>query len=345
MPEAVAAAPSPPAPRSLHGPEKVAALLLAMGKPAAGRIVERFDSGEIREVARAASSLGLITANDLEPIIEDFAGEFAAGISLLGTADEVERLLTGLIPSEQITDIMADVLGQKTTPTSAVWERASQVSEEALTEFLASEHPQTAALILSKLPSDVAAKTVGKLPVDLRNNLMRRMTAMRPVTVAGLRLLESSMHEALLTTLGKSAPSDAYARMADMLNRMEPDQVDSILATISEGRPDIAKALRHMLFRFEDITKLSEKARMTIFDQVPADQVVLALRDTDAAFRELVLSAIASRARRMVEHELENGDEPDPRAVADARRQICDRIMALITSGEVEFNPSDSEAA
>ncbi len=337
-----AAANPTPAPRALQGPDRAAALLLAMGKPAASRLLKRFDSAELKEIARAASKLGTISAGEIENAIEDFAGEFAAGMSLVGTADEVEKLLTGILPTEQISDIMTDVVGQKTT--NGVWERTSQVAEAVLVDFLANEHPQTAAFVLTKLPSESAAGILGLLPQELRNNVMRRMSGLRPVTAPALRLLESSMHEALLTTLGRGSSSDAYLRMADILNRMEADQVQDVLSAVAEGRPDIAKALRRLLFRFEDIAKLSQKARTKVFDQVPADQVVLALRGVEGELQEMILSSLASRSRRMVEHELQSADEVDARAVADSRRQISNRIMQLISKGEIEFNPSENEA-
>ncbi len=346
-----AAAPSPataplPAQRKLHGPDRAAALLLAMGKPVASRLLKRFDSAELKEVARAASALGTLSASDLESLIEEFAGEFSAGMSLMGTADEVEKLLTGILPGEQISDIMADVLGQKqTTTTSGVWERASQVSDVQLAEFLAHEHPQTAALILSKMRSEAAANVLSRMPPELRNGLMGRMTTLKPVTSAALRLLESSMHDALLTTLGRSAVSDAYLRMADILNRMEPEQTDGILAAIEEGRPDVAKALRQLLFRFDDLAKLAPKALATIFDQIPAEQVVLALRGIQGELLEMVLSSIASRSRRMVEHELQTEGEVDQRAVSDARRKVADRAMELISKGEIQLNSSENEQA
>ena len=91
----------------------MAALLLAMGKPAAGRLLKHFDSAELKEIARAASGLGTIPASELEVVIEEFADQFAAGMSLLGTAQEVEKLLTGILPTEQISEVMADVLNQK----------------------------------------------------------------------------------------------------------------------------------------------------------------------------------------------------------------------------------------
>lgn len=340
---AAAAAPAPasPPPRVLEGPNRVAALLLAMGKPAASRVLKHFEPAELKEIARAAAGLGAIAASDLEVAIEDFARQFAHGVSLLGTAQEIEKLLVGVLPEDQINEIMSDVLGQKTT--NSVWERVSQVPEAVLAEFLSTEHPQTAALVLSKIRSDCAAKALVAMPADLRNVLMRRMATLRPVTVPALRVVENTMQEALATVLGKNSARDTGARIADILNRMEPEQVDEILAKIAETQPDVAKAVRRLLFRFDDIVKLTAKARSVVFDQVAADQVVLALRGTTPEFRELVLSAIPSRSRRMVEHELESGEEPDAKAVGDARRRIADRIMELAAKGEIELNASENE--
>ena len=338
---AAAAALAVPAPRSLHGADRVAALLLAMGKPAASRLLKHFDSAELKEIARAASGLGTIPAPALEVVIEEFADQFAEGMSLIGTAHEVEKLLTGILPTEQISEVMSDVLNQKPI-TNTVWERSSEAQDAALVEFLSSEHPQTAALILSKLRPASAARVIGHLPEPLRNNLMRRMTVMKPVSASAMRLLESSMHDALLTVLNKSSVNDTNVRIADILNRMEHEIIDGILSNIEEVRPDTAKALKRLMFRFEDIAKLTAKARMTIFDQVPAEQVVLALRGTDDTFKELVLSSIASRARRMVESELASSDEPDPKAVNEARRSIADRVMELIGKGEIDINASEN---
>ena len=44
----------------LKGPDKVTALLLAMGKPLADRIIKTFEAGEIRQLARCAATLPVV---------------------------------------------------------------------------------------------------------------------------------------------------------------------------------------------------------------------------------------------------------------------------------------------
>jgi flagellar motor switch protein FliG len=280
-----------------------------------------------------------MSAPELESLIEEFAGEFAAGVGLLGTAKEVEKLLTGVLPPEQIASIMSGVLGTATG--GSVWEKLSGTPEAALSDCLAKEHPQTAAFVLSKLRPGAAAKAMSRMPAPLRNGLMRRMVGLGPVMDAALHLVEEAVERDLLPAMAKNAGSGSHAKLADIINKMDRDKVDDVLASLTEARPETAAALKSLLFRFEDIVKLSPKSRSTLFDKIPAERVVLALKGTDAEFRDVVLSSLASRARRMVESELESGgDGGAQRETLEARDAIAELALAMAGRGEIELNPS-----
>src|SRR5262249_16666979 len=143
--------------KQLRGTEKVAALLLAMGRDLSGPVLREFDPEEIRLVTRAAAELKPISGPELEAIIEEFAQHFTTGPNVFGTVGELEKLLTGVLPPEQVTDIISEVLGNKTR---SVWERISNVSESLLANYLLKEHPQTAALILSRVKPACAARVM-----------------------------------------------------------------------------------------------------------------------------------------------------------------------------------------
>ena len=99
--------------RPLRGTEKVAALLLAMGRELSGGVLKEFDPDEIRLVTRAAAELKPISAPELEAIIEEFAQNFSTGPNVFGTVNELEKLLNGVLPPEQVTDIISEVLGKR----------------------------------------------------------------------------------------------------------------------------------------------------------------------------------------------------------------------------------------
>ncbi|VFU06916.1 Flagellar motor switch protein FliG [Methylocella tundrae] len=326
--------------RFLRGPERVAALLLAMGKPLASRLLKHFDVDELKQITRSVAELGVVPAPTLELLVEDFASQFANGVDLLGSPNEVEQMLDGVLSPEQIADVMSDVTGNSN---EAMWERLSNVPEGTLGAYLAKEHPQAAALILSKVTPVCAAKVMGQFPRDLRNEMMRRMLSIGQVTEAAVRIIQGQLQEDLLSNLSRQNGSEQNVRIANIINKMERDQMEDVMQSLAAARPKAAEVLRGLMFTFDDIIKLQPKARSVLFDKIPTELVVLALKGTDAGFRDSILSSLAARARRIVDSELANGGPALQRDVLKARRMIADTALELSSNGEIELNSSEDE--
>jgi flagellar motor switch protein FliG len=329
-------------PKALRGTDKVAALLLSLEKPVAARLLAKFDPLELRQVTRAAAELGAIPVSTLEAVIEEFAGHFSNGVDLIGSAGQAQQLLAGVVPPEQLADIMSDVLGNSN---HSLWERLSEAPDSVFAAHLAKEHPQTAAFILSRVTPSCAAKVMGHLPRELRNSLMRRMLSFKPVMEPPIRILENALQEELLVNAARNTNSDSHSRIADIINKMERNHMEDVLQSLTEERPKEAEVLKGLLFTFDDIVNLSPKARSVLFDQVPTERVVLALKGTEPEFRELVLASLASRAKRMVEAELQNGDPAPQRDVMKARRAIADLVLEMAEKGQIELHGSEDESA
>lgn len=328
--------------RSLNGPERVAALLLSVDKYVAQRVLKHFDQNELRQITKFAAGLGAVPASTIEPLIEEFMELLShGGLELRGSVGQAEQLLTGVIPPDQIAEIMSDVLG---SPNSAVWERVSNVAEAIFTTYVAKEHPQTAALILSKVNPVCAAKALGVFSEDFRNVLMRRMLSMRTVSDEASRLVEGVLQEELVLNAELAASATKNAKLAAIINKLERDQAEGVLKDLAEYRPREAEALKGLLFTFEDIVRLNTRARMILFDTVPADRVVLALRGAESELREFVLSALSSRVRRMVESELASGAAPPRRDILQARRTIADTVLKLAEQGKIDLSAPSEDA-
>lgn len=326
----------------LKGPERVATLLFAMGKPAASRILKHFNEDEIRLVTRSAAQLGPVSPTQIEQLVEEFASNFSDGADLVGGAAHIEKLLTGVLSPEQIASIMNEVVGNANR---SIWERISTVSEGAIASYLMKEHPQTAALILSRVKPSCAAKVMMQLPQPLRNNLMRRMLSMKPIVDETMKNIEKTLHEDFMANFSKNAGADTHAKIADIINKMERDHMEDVLTSLSTVRPKSAEILRGLLFTFDDIVKLAPRDRTTLFDQVPPDRVVLALKGTNDEFRKVVLSALSSRVRRMIEHELNSKEPSAHRDIAEARRTITDLALEMAGRGEIVINSETEDEA
>lgn len=325
---------------TLRGSEKTAALLLYMGKPIASRLLTQFDADELKQVTRSIAELGTVPAPVLETLVEEFASQFADGAGLLGSADEVQQMLEGVLPPEQIADVMSDVTGNSN---HVVWDRLSQVPEAVLAGYLANEHPQTAAFIMSKINPSFAAKVAGKLPRELRNDVMRRMLSIAPVTESAMRLIQSQLQEDLLSNVSRQAGSGQHARLADIINKLQRHDMEDVMQNLAAERPKAAEVLRKLMFTFDDIIKLNPRGRLILFDKIPTELIVLGLKGTDSAFRDAILGSLAARARRIVESELANGGPASQRDVLKARRTIADTALKLASNGEIELSSSEEE--
>ena len=330
----------PSAAKGMPGSDRVAAILLTMGKSLSARLMKHFEADEIRKITRSASELRPVTAPQLGSLIEDFATQFALGASLVSSPTEVQRMLDGVLPKEQIDEIMGEVAGK---PDHSTWERISAVNEGALAAYISSEHPQTAALILSKIKSAAAAKVIALLPADKRDGLIRRMLSVKPVADDAMRLFERVLQNEFSGKLARLAGAGSNAHIADIINKLDSDQVEAILQSLASTRPKTAEALKNQLFTFDDLAKLSQRARGTLFDMVPADKVALALKGTTTEYREVILSSLSSRVRKMIEQELNNGQAVPAREVIDARRAIVDLALEHAARGEIEIRNQEEE--
>src|SRR5271170_5176424 len=138
---------SPDDARIFAGAQKAAAILLAMGKPPATRLLKHFEPHELREVTRAAAHLGAVSMAALETLVEEFTTEFSVGANLLGDVGQAREMLTDAVPPEQVADIMSDVFGGDA---DSVWTAMNSVPQAVLSAYLTNEHPLTATFVLSK---------------------------------------------------------------------------------------------------------------------------------------------------------------------------------------------------
>ena len=330
--------------RALTGPEKAAAILLVMGKPPAARLLKQFDEPDLKALARAAAGLGVIPATTLDRLVDEFVADFSAGADLLGDAGQAKNLLADALPPDKIADILGIESSKAKEPD--VWQALAQAPEPAIIALLMAERATTATYILSKLDPAVATKVIAALPRDRRNAALCGLVAPLDVTPLAARLIEEAVGSALKQAPKSAADVDGRSRLAGIINGLDPDEAEDAMRALEQSRPKDAAVVKTMLFSFNDLPRLSERARALLFDRASIDIVVMALQGTDAEFRDAVLSSMPSRGRRLVEGELSSGASAPPRDIAKARKAIVEIVLGMASRNEIELGgPPPAEAA
>jgi flagellar motor switch protein FliG len=326
------------------GRSRVAALLLTMGKPLADKILQYFEEEEVQAIAAATATLGAVSRQTIESLVVEISEALEAGGEVHGSWNEVQKLLSGVVPPEKLAVIMA---GLRKDDGKSVWTRLSDLPEPTITQYLLREHPQVAAFVLSRAAGSISAAVLRQAPGPMRSEIVRRIIAMRPTTETAVRLLDKALCEELLVKVTRDSGPPVHARVADIINKMDRQHMDEVLSDLENRRPKDAKLVKGLLFTFDDIVKLSVADRVKLFDGVPVERIILALHGAGLEMRELVLASISTRSRRMVEQELTSGAAPPAREINKAKRAIADLVLEMAERGLIDIaqqSASDDEA-
>ncbi|MGE3304343.1 MAG: flagellar motor switch protein FliG [Rhizobiaceae bacterium] len=325
---------------ALTKPQKAAAILVAMGKPAAGKLLKFFKQHELKALIEGARLLKTIPQAELERIVAEFEAEFTEGVGLLDSSDKMDNLLTETLTQEEMDALMgktvAVVVDEEAPP--SIWPQIEALDPQRLGDFLAGEQPQTAAVVLSNLPPQAASRVLLTLTKEIRSEIIRRLMLTSKVPDAALKIIENQMRARLLVETSNKDNSAGQTRVASLLNELDKSQLDEVMGDLAEaGMPDL-DAIRARLFAFEDIVLLTQKARVALFDGISTEVVTLALRNADAALIEAILSSIGARSRRMIEAELGQGSDGIANDdIVRARKSIASTAIRLANEGAFEL--------
>lgn len=323
------------------GSEKVAIILLALGNSLGPKVLQKFRSAEIKHIMESATELGRIDRDDLDVLVDDFAANFAKSLGLGMGVDDVRSLVEQAFSPGELDRMLGASVAPAAEP---VWSKFGAGSENALVPYLLDEHPQTIAYILSNLDAELSARCLAMLPGDLRNSAAKRLLKLNRVADNVTRLAEACLERDLLAQSDSGLEDEGRRKLASLLNKLDRSQASSIFDSLAATRPEDAKRLRGMVFSFEDIQRLAQPALLALFDKLQTEQVIAALRGAPASLKEVALSSLGARARRMVESELANDQGQVSKEGETARRAIADLVLAMAGRGELALPEADAAA-
>jgi flagellar motor switch protein FliG len=171
----------------------------------------------------------------------------------------------------------------------------------------------------------------------VRNDLVVRMLRLQDAAPEIEQLLEVQLEQDLLNAGGAEKK---HASIAEVLNCLATTESRQILTFIANERPEDARALEKLLFGFEDLVRLPPAGLTVLVDRVATEKIVLALSGAAADIQAAVLAAMAPRARRMVEMELQSGS-PASSEVSAARRELAATALKLASEKLIQLPQRD----
>lgn len=328
--------------KSLSGAEKAAIMFLTIGEDRAAPLMERLEDDEIRLVSRAMAGLGTITANLLEELIQHFTERFAKGGSIVGSYDSAERMLKSFLPPDRVSEIMTYIRGPAGRTT---WEKMSNVNESLLAKYLIGEHPQTIAVVLSKIVPDHAAKVMPLLPAETVNDVLRRMIKLQSVQQEALSDIEDMLHRELMTNYALTHGPETHEQLAEIFNRTEADYLDTVLSQLEQDLPDAVDQIRQLMFTFDDLLDLDPVSLGIVVRSCDSEVLVFALKGCPEEIRNTFISHLSERAGSILRDSIDSTGPVLTRDVEAAKAAIVRKAKELAEVGQIIIQRGNEQEA
>ncbi len=227
---------------TLTGPQKAAAILVAIGRPAAARLLKHFNAEDLRKLAGHARTLEPISPLDFEHLVKQFEDSFAEGAPVSEAAQRFEGLLRETLPQEEVDAVLEERV-QPQLVQESVWVQLGRLPVESLQAYLTDQHPQIIAYIVSKLPSDLAARLFVVLPPQLRNAVVQRSLHIGNVAPAAAELLEDVLRRDLLGRSDSGPVKAHHGQIANIFNQLDRSEMEELMASLEDlNRDDLNRS-------------------------------------------------------------------------------------------------------
>jgi flagellar motor switch protein FliG len=324
----------------LNGAQKVAIVLLSLSDEDATKIFSLMSEDEIAEVSHAMSHLGSVSPEVVHSVIYQLNNDITGDSMFLGNLHNTERLLEKVLDKERVSALMDEIKGPQGRNT---WEKLTNVNEELLALYFRNEHPQTAALVLSKISPDHAAKVLSNLPDSFAFEIISRILSLSNVKKEVLDRVERILRVEFISSVGKTQKNNSFEMLAEIFNNLDRSNETKFMNMLENNIPDAAAKIKEMMFTFEDLVKIDSKGIQRLLRDVEKSRLTLALKGASEDLKKILFASMSQRAAKIIEEDLMSLGSVRVRDVDSARADVVMAAKALIDNGEIDVSLNSDE--
>jgi len=287
----------------LTGQQKAAIFLIAMGEDYAANVFKRMSDREIRKAAAAMATLEKIEPSAVAKVMEEFIEQYEGDVPIMVQGDTfIKNVLGKALDKDRAASFIKEVEeGKRDVPFDWSW----KVNTSTISTYLGSEHPQTIAMVLAHLPSEISSEVMIGMPDERKGDIALRIAKLGQIPEDIIRDVDDALRAEFSGMAGKGSKGGGLQVLVDILNGVNKETEELIMETIEEENPDMAEDIKGMMFVFEDLLLVDDKAMREILKKVEGSQLTVALKTASDEMKKKILGNLSARAAEMLMEDLE----------------------------------------
>jgi flagellar motor switch protein FliG len=321
---------------------KSAILLLSLDKPLAAEILSQLPRSFVESVTFEIAKLDDVTKEEQKFVIEEFYNMAGERTSIeRGGLDFANDLLEQSLGADGAGEILENV---RQSMSSVPFGFLQKTNADNLLTFIQDEHPQTIALVMSHISTSLSAEVLSGLSPDKQVEVVQRIATMEQTSPEVIEVVEKSLESKLTSTFSQHLEkAGGIPKVAQILNVCDRMTNKGILEQLEEEQEELADDIKRLMFVFDDLLKLDDKAIQSLLKEVDNAQWAVALKGANEEIKTKVLGNLSQRAADMLREEMEYLGPIKISEVEAMQSVVVDVVRQLEDSGEIEISSGESE--
>lgn len=320
-------------PTKISGPRKAAVFLMAMGEEYAAKVFEKMGEHQIADLAFEMSLVDNITPEMLKAVCLDFVETFEGESKMIIESDAfISNVVKKTMKDNEARAILED-LEKKKQDKPFIWSR--NVNVGTLAGYVEGEHPQTIAMILAHMPSEISSEILMSLPEELKGDIAMRIAKLGQISEDVVRDVDRALKLELSGAVGPGGKAGGLQVLVDIINGVDKTTEDAVMEFVEEDNPEMANDIRNLMFVFEDLTGIDDTAMREILKKVEGQQLTYALKTATDEMKEKIFSNLSQRAGEMLKDDLEAMGPVRLAEVEEAQQAVVRAAKELEADGTI----------
>ena len=335
--ELAPAEPEPPArpPIELEGPQKAAAVIVALGAEKASLLYQYMEPDDVEQLTVEVAKLGFLDADVTEAVLSEYYQMCMMNKAVTEGGLDYARTVLEKAFGPQSASALLDKVSKSLQ--NRQFSFLAKARERDLFAALQNERPQTIALVLSYVDPAMAAAVIEQLEGRRQLKVVEAMALMDSASPQTVKLIEMEMSKrfANIFITNNNIKVGGIDFVASVMNNLDRSSEKSIFDGLATGNEELADEIRKRMFVFEDIVSMDDRSVQRFVRDCDPRDLVLALKAANAEVSNKLFGNMSSRMAESIRDDLEITSNVRMKDVEEAQQRIVGIIRDLEEKGEI----------
>jgi flagellar motor switch protein FliG len=291
----------------LTGLEKAGILMMSLGASTSAKVMDRLNNQEKSLITTQIIKLKHIDQIDKKRVFDEVSG-------FIKSSDTSSKF-----------DMLDEVAAEINKPLK--W--LENILPDKVADSMQNERPQSVAMVLTQLSPKFASEILSMLPEKQRNQVVLRMTSIRPVSEDAIRAVDEAM-KARLNGTKYSKKFKGNEKLPSILGAATSAVRSAVSHQSKISIPDNTN-----IESIEDIVKLNNNAIKSVLSHIENGDLSLALRIASEDTRNFVIKNVSEETAQALMKELESSAQVTVKSIQSAQQRIVNAVNWLKEVGRL----------